>query len=79
MVAPAGHRSSNWTRRYFQRGCGCQPPVCQPKRPLMTFKRAQYWAQCWGGRLIDLGDAGHINAGRIRGVELWSGAVSRIL
>ena len=30
--------------------------------PLMTFKRAQYWAQCWGGRLIDLGDAGHINA-----------------
>ena len=30
--------------------------------PLMTFKRAQYWAECWGGRLIDLGDAGHINA-----------------
>ncbi len=30
--------------------------------PLMPFKRAQFWAQCWGSTLIDIGEAGHINA-----------------
>jgi predicted alpha/beta hydrolase family esterase len=29
--------------------------------PLMSFKRAQFWAQCWGARVIDIGEAGHIN------------------
>lgn len=29
--------------------------------PLMSFKRAQFWAECWGARLIDTGDSGHIN------------------
>lgn len=29
--------------------------------PLMSFKRAQFWSECWGARLIDIGDAGHIN------------------
>jgi len=29
--------------------------------PLMSFKRAQFWAACWGSRLIDIGEAGHIN------------------
>ncbi|MFZ4255712.1 MFS transporter [Raoultella terrigena] len=30
--------------------------------PLMPFSRAQYWATCWGGHLIDIGEAGHINS-----------------
>ncbi|WP_283148824.1 RBBP9/YdeN family alpha/beta hydrolase [Silvimonas soli] len=30
--------------------------------PLMRFDRAEYWANAWGSRLIDLGDAQHINA-----------------
>jgi len=30
--------------------------------PLMPFKRARFWAECWGAHLIDLGDAGHINS-----------------
>lgn len=29
--------------------------------PLMSFKRAQFWAKCWGSRVIDIGEAGHIN------------------
>lgn len=30
--------------------------------PLMPFARAQFWATCWGGQLIDIGEAGHINS-----------------
>lgn len=30
--------------------------------PLMTFRRAEHWAQLWGSELIDLGEAGHINS-----------------
>ena len=30
--------------------------------PLMRFSRAQFWAACWKGQLIDIGEAGHINA-----------------
>lgn len=30
--------------------------------PLLPYKRAMFWAECWGGDLIDIGEAGHINA-----------------
>ncbi|HDR2751756.1 TPA: alpha/beta hydrolase [Enterobacter asburiae] len=30
--------------------------------PLMPFARAQFWATYWGGLLIDIGEAGHINS-----------------
>ncbi len=30
--------------------------------PLLAFSRARYWADCWGSELVDVGDAGHINA-----------------
>ncbi|QQG29859.1 alpha/beta hydrolase [Pectobacterium carotovorum] len=30
--------------------------------PLMSFTRAQYWAHAWNSELIDVGEAGHINA-----------------
>ncbi|RJT47511.1 RBBP9/YdeN family alpha/beta hydrolase [Rahnella woolbedingensis] len=29
--------------------------------PLLSFARAQYWAQAWGCELADIGEAGHIN------------------
>ncbi|AXI03706.1 RBBP9/YdeN family alpha/beta hydrolase [Aquirhabdus parva] len=29
--------------------------------PWMTFEAAEWWATRWGAKLIDLGDAGHIN------------------
>jgi uncharacterized protein len=29
--------------------------------PFMTFPRAEHWASIWGSKLVDLGDAGHIN------------------
>ncbi|SLM62258.1 MULTISPECIES: RBBP9/YdeN family alpha/beta hydrolase [Dickeya] len=30
--------------------------------PLMTFSRAEYWANAWGSDLVDVGEGGHINA-----------------
>ncbi|WP_413733511.1 RBBP9/YdeN family alpha/beta hydrolase [Sodalis sp. RH21] len=30
--------------------------------PLLTFERAQYWAAAWEVELVDVGEAGHINA-----------------
>lgn len=30
--------------------------------PLMTFSRAEYWADAWGSELVDVGEGGHINA-----------------
>lgn len=30
--------------------------------PVMRFNRAEHWSRIWGADLIDLGDAGHINA-----------------
>ena len=30
--------------------------------PFMSFERAQHWAAVWGSELVDLGEAGHINA-----------------
>jgi len=30
--------------------------------PLMRFARAEFWAETWGSRLVDLGEARHINA-----------------
>ncbi|MBI2311153.1 MAG: alpha/beta hydrolase [Betaproteobacteria bacterium] len=29
--------------------------------PWVKMTRAAYWAECWGSRLINIGDAGHIN------------------
>lgn len=36
--------------------------VASHNDPLMRFDRAEYWASAWGSRLVDLGEAGHINA-----------------
>eukprot|EP01035_Chromulina_nebulosa_P068504 gene68504-93870_t len=37
--------------------------------PYVTFERAEAFAADWGSRLVDLGDAGHINI--LSGHGLW--------
>lgn len=36
--------------------------VASQNDPLMRFSRAEYWSRLWGAELIDIGEAGHINA-----------------
>uniref|UniRef100_Q07L26 Alpha/beta hydrolase n=1 Tax=Rhodopseudomonas palustris (strain BisA53) TaxID=316055 RepID=Q07L26_RHOP5 len=36
--------------------------VASRNDPLMRYSRAERWAQIWGAELIDVGEAGHINA-----------------
>lgn len=36
--------------------------VASQTDPFMSFERAQHWAGLWGSEVVDLGDAGHINA-----------------
>ena len=36
--------------------------VASHNDPLMSFPRAARWAETWHARLVDLGEAGHINA-----------------
>ena len=36
--------------------------VASRNDPVMTFPRARHWAATWGAELVDLGEAGHINA-----------------
>jgi predicted alpha/beta hydrolase family esterase len=57
--------------------------VASHNDPIMRFSRAIHWCGIWGGDLIDLGDAGHINAeagfGRWPyGLELLKTLVERI-
>lgn len=44
--------------------------------PLMGFSRAEYWAQAWGSELVDVGDAGHINAEA--GFGAWDYGLQRL-
>jgi predicted alpha/beta hydrolase family esterase len=36
--------------------------VASRNDPFMGMDRAEHWASAWGSELVDLGDAGHINA-----------------
>ncbi|KAA8999081.1 alpha/beta hydrolase [Affinibrenneria salicis] len=44
--------------------------------PLLTFDRAQYWAQAWQCELVDIGEAGHINVES--GFGEWPWGLSRL-
>ncbi|MBV8045697.1 MAG: alpha/beta hydrolase [Paludibacterium sp.] len=35
--------------------------VASHNDPLLRFSRAEYWAEAWGCRLADIGEAGHVN------------------
>ncbi len=36
--------------------------IASQNDPFMSFARAEHWAATWGSDLVDLGEAGHINA-----------------
>lgn len=36
--------------------------VASRNDPFMSFNRAEYWASVWQSELVDIGEAGHINA-----------------
>lgn len=36
--------------------------VASTNDPYVSFDRAQYFAQCWGSQLVNIGEKGHINA-----------------
>ncbi|WP_192458753.1 RBBP9/YdeN family alpha/beta hydrolase [Musicola keenii] len=44
--------------------------------PLMTFSRAEYWTNAWGSELVDVGEAGHINAES--GFGKWEYGLTRL-
>ncbi|MEA9391920.1 alpha/beta hydrolase [Acerihabitans sp. TG2] len=44
--------------------------------PLLTINRARHWAQAWGAELVDVGDAGHINAQA--GFGAWPHGLERV-
>ncbi|TKI06553.1 RBBP9/YdeN family alpha/beta hydrolase [Martelella alba] len=50
--------------------------VASHNDPLLTFDRARYWAQAWGSELMDIGEAGHINAQA--GFGPWAHGLSTI-
>jgi len=44
--------------------------------PLLTISRARYWATAWESELVDVGDAGHINAQS--GFGAWPHGLERV-
>ncbi|MGF6189227.1 putative alpha/beta hydrolase family esterase [Serratia sp. 509] len=44
--------------------------------PLMRFAHAEYWARAWGSELVEVGEAGHINAGS--GFGPWDFGLTRV-
>ena len=54
-------------------GCGARDRVIVASRtdPYLSFRRARSLASAWGARLVDYGDAGHINVAA--GYGAWPG------
>jgi len=44
--------------------------------PLLNMSRAHHWAEAWGAELVDVGDAGHINAQS--GFGAWPHGLERV-
>jgi uncharacterized protein len=47
----------------------------------VSLERAEYFAECWGARLVNIGPAGHINAASghgewVEGMEILETLVS---
>ena len=52
----------SWSPQPMQRLPFASTLVASRNDPYCSFERAQQFAQAWGSRLLDVGDAGHINA-----------------
>lgn len=73
LVAPADPGKFGLTHRIPQQGLGI--PTCvvgSDTDPWMPADRARAWAQQWGSRFHNLGDAGHINVESGHGPWPWA-------
>ncbi len=63
LVAPAEPTRFEAEGRVPERNLGVPTlVVASEDDPVMSLRRARHWAQVWGADLVDLGEAGHINA-----------------
>ncbi|MCE1235878.1 MAG: alpha/beta hydrolase [Hyphomicrobiales bacterium] len=63
LVAPAEPSRFEAEDRVPEAGLGVPCIVVASRNdPVMRWARAERWSRTWGGRLVDLGEAGHINA-----------------
>jgi predicted alpha/beta hydrolase family esterase len=84
LVAPAEPAKFEVEDRVPERNLGvpCMV-VASHNDPVMRYRRAIHWSTVWGGDLIDLGEAGHINCEAgfgpwPYGLELLKSLVERI-
>ncbi len=63
LVAPAEPTRFEAEARVPERRLGVPTLiVASDDDPLMSLRRAETWAHIWGADLVDLGEAGHVNA-----------------
>ena len=63
LVAPAEPSRFEAEARVPERSLGVPTlVVASEDDPVMSLRRAKHWARVSGGDLVDLGEAGHINA-----------------
>lgn len=63
LVAPAEPSRFEAEERVPERALGVPSLlVASHNDPVMRFHRAEHWARVWGSRLVDVGEAGHVNA-----------------
>jgi predicted alpha/beta hydrolase family esterase len=63
LVAPAEPSRFEAEDRVPERDLGVPSLlVASHNDPVMRFHRAEHWARVWGSRLVDVGEAGHVNA-----------------
>ncbi len=63
LVAPAEPVRFELEYRVPERPLGVPAVVvASHDDPLMRFSRALHWSEMWGAEVVDLGEAGHINA-----------------
>ena len=63
LVAPAEPARFEAEDRVPQQPLGVPATVAASRNdPIMRFARAEHWCRIWQADLIDVGDAGHINA-----------------
>ena len=63
LVAPAEPGKFEVEERIPTRDLGVPSMLVASRNdPFMSFRRAEHWASIWHSELVDIGEAGHINA-----------------
>lgn len=84
LVAPAEPTRFEAEARVPERALGHPSLVVASQNDsVMRFSRAEHWSRVWGADLVDLGEAGHINAEAgfgpwPHGLNLLAGLVERV-